>query len=188
MVDIWIIAATSGTLDRAGRNPDGVLPASGDTEQERHSVEFLCLMFSAPGLLDPIPVRGLVCFRLQAAVTSGSIACPCDYCFPGFTGCHRYGGKMFSLFIMYLYLCLLWDWVCLFFPLCFPFFSIHVFCFLKDGALLYSFIHSFYLLYILLHFYNCLQWIGQLFKVKSTSGAQKPMLGHDKESDLKFSR
>jgi len=72
MVDIWIIAATSATLDRAGRNPDGVQPDSGDTEQERHSVEFLCLLFSAPRLFDPITVRGLL--RLQAAVTSGSIA------------------------------------------------------------------------------------------------------------------
>lgn len=54
MVDIWIIAATSATVDRAGRNPDGVLPDSGVTDQERHSVEFLCLLFSAPRLLDQV--------------------------------------------------------------------------------------------------------------------------------------
>ena len=124
MVDIWIIAATSATLD------------SGDTEQERHSVEFLCLLFSAPRLFDPITVRGLL--RLQAALSHQREHCPCD-CFPGFTGCHRYGGKIFSL-IMYLYLlCFLWVWVCHF-----SFFTVHVFCFLKDDALLYySFIRSF---------------------------------------------
>jgi hypothetical protein len=99
MVDIWIIAATSATLD-------GVLPDSFFLGES-------CLIL-------------VILVRLgykQQSVTSGSI-CPCD-CFPGFTGCHRYGGKISSL-IMYLYLCFLWVWVCHFFSCVFlslPFMS-----------------------------------------------------------------
>ncbi|WVZ59051.1 hypothetical protein U9M48_009255 [Paspalum notatum var. saurae] len=59
IVHIWVVAAATAAVYRAGRELHGAMPDSGVIEQERHSVEFLCLgLQDAVGMATSLPPCG----------------------------------------------------------------------------------------------------------------------------------
>uniref|UniRef100_A0A0A9E000 Secreted protein n=1 Tax=Arundo donax TaxID=35708 RepID=A0A0A9E000_ARUDO len=77
MVNVWIAAAAAAVLVRAGSELDGVLPDSGvRSEQERHSVEFLCTRLRERSNTFAFFFCRLGCWGSQAAVASKNIVAP----------------------------------------------------------------------------------------------------------------